>query len=402
MQTSPFESVELAPRDPIIGLTEAFVADTRPQKVNLGAGVYIDDNGKIPLLRAVREAERARVEAGVPRGYLPIEGLAAYDAAVQKLLFGADSALIASGRLVTAQALGGTGALKIGADFLKRINPDAQVLISDPSWENHRALFEGAGFKVGAYPYYDAATRGLNFAGMCSALRAAPAGTIIALHACCHNPTGVDMTLDQWREVARICKAQGLVPMMDIAYQGFGEGVDADAAAVRLFAGEGTSFFVASSFSKSFSLYGERVGALTIVTASSDESARVLSQLKRVIRTNYSNPPTHGGSIVAAVLGDPKLRALWEQELAEMRNRIKAMRKALVDGMKARGVPGDFSYVLKQNGMFSYSGLTTAQVDRLRNEFGIYAVSTGRVCVAALNSRNIDYVCDALAKVLQA
>jgi aromatic-amino-acid transaminase len=401
MSSSPFQSVELAPRDPILGLTEAFAADARSTKVNLGVGVYCDDSGKIPLLRAVREAERARVDAGVPRGYLPIEGLAAYDAAVQKLLFGADSPLIAAGRLVTAQALGGTGALKIGADFLKRFNPDAQVLISDPSWENHRALFEGAGFKVGSYPYYDAATRGLNFAGMCSALRAAPAGTIIALHACCHNPTGVDMTIEQWREVARICKAQGLVPMMDIAYQGFGEGVEADAAAVRLFAAEGLSFFVASSFSKSFSLYGERVGALTIVTGSSDEAARVLSQLKRVIRTNYSNPPTHGGSIVAAVLADPKLRALWEEELAEMRNRIKAMRKALVDGMQARGVKGDFSYVLKQNGMFSYSGLTPAQVDRLRNEFGIYAVSTGRVCVAALNSRNIDYVCDALAKVLQ-
>ncbi len=401
MQTSPFQSVELAPRDPIIGLTEAFVADTRPQKVNLGAGVYVDDNGKIPLLRAVREAERARVEAGVPRGYLPIEGLAAYDAAVQKMLFGADSPLIAAGRLVTAQALGGTGALKIGADLLKRISPDARVLISDPSWENHRALFEGAGFEVGSYPYYDAASRGLNFAGMCSALRAAPAGTIIALHACCHNPTGVDMTLDQWREVARICKAQGLVPMMDIAYQGFGEGVDADAAAVRLFANEGLPFFVASSFSKSFSLYGERVGALTIVTGSSDEAARVLSQLKRVIRTNYSNPPTHGGSIVAAVLADPKLRALWEEELAEMRNRIKAMRRAFVEGLKARGVKGDYSFVVKQNGMFSYSGLTTAQVDRLRNEFGIYAVSTGRVCVAALNSKNIDYVCGALAAVLQ-
>jgi aromatic-amino-acid transaminase len=401
MQTSPFQSVELAPRDPIVGLTEAFVADTRPQKVNLGAGVYVDDNGKIPLLRAVREAERARVEAGVPRGYLPIEGLAAYDAAVQKMLFGADSPLIAAGRLVTAQALGGTGALKIGADLLKRISPDARVLISDPSWENHRALFEGAGFEVGSYPYYDAASRGLNFAGMCSALRAAPAGTIIALHACCHNPTGVDMTLDQWREVARICKAQGLVPMMDIAYQGFGEGVDADAAAVRLFANEGLPFFVASSFSKSFSLYGERVGALTIVTGSSDEAARVLSQLKRVIRTNYSNPPTHGGSIVAAVLADPKLRALWEEELAEMRNRIKAMRRAFVEGLKARGVKGDYSFVVKQNGMFSYSGLTTAQVDRLRNEFGIYAVSTGRVCVAALNSKNIDYVCGALAAVLQ-
>lgn len=401
MYAEIFKDVELAPRDPIIGLTEAFVADSRANKVNLGVGVYCDDNGKVPLLRAVREAERARVEAGLPRGYLPIEGLAAYDAAVQKILFGADSPLIAAGRLVTAQALGGTGALKIGADFLKRIRPDAQVLISDPSWENHRALFEGAGFKVSTYPYYDAASRGLNFAGMCAALRAAPAGTIVALHACCHNPTGVDMNLEQWREVAKICKAQGLVPLMDIAYQGFAEGIDADAAAVRLFADEGLSFFVASSFSKSFSLYGERVGALTIVTGSSDEAARVLSQLKRVIRTNYSNPPTHGGSIVSAVLADPKLRALWEEELAEMRNRIKAMRNALVEGMKERGVAGDFSYVLKQNGMFSYSGLTPAQVDRLRNEFGIYAVSSGRICVAALNSRNIDYVCDALAALLR-
>jgi aromatic-amino-acid transaminase len=401
MMKSTFEGVELAPRDPIIGLTEAFVADPRAAKVNLGVGVYCDDNGKIPLLRAVREAERARVEAGVPRGYLPIEGMAAYDAAVQKLLFGAESPLIAAGRLVTAQALGGTGALKIGADFLKRIKPDAQVLISDPSWENHRALFEGAGFRVGTYPYYDAATRSLNFAGMCAALRAAPAGTIVALHACCHNPTGVDLDPAQWKEVAAISKSQGLVPMLDIAYQGFAAGVEADAAAVRLFADEGLSFFVASSFSKSFSLYGERVGALTIVTGSGDESARVLSQLKRVIRTNYSNPPTHGGSIVAAVLADPKLRALWEEELAEMRNRIKAMRKALVDGVKARGVAGDYSYVLRQNGMFSYSGLTPAQVDRLRDEFGIYAMSTGRVCVAALNSKNIDYVCDALAAVLR-
>jgi aromatic-amino-acid transaminase len=401
MQTSIFQSVELAPRDPILGLTEAFVADARPNKVNLGAGVYIDDNGRIPLLRAVREAERARVEAGLPRGYLPIEGLAAYDAAVQKLLFGADSPLISAGRLVTAQALGGTGALKIGADLLKRLNPQAQVLISDPSWENHRALFEGAGFKVATYPYYDARTNGVNFGAMCAALRAAPAGTIVALHACCHNPTGVDLDAEQWREAVRICKEQGLVPILDIAYQGFGEGVDADALAVRLFADEGPPFFIASSFSKSFSLYGERVGALTIVTGSGDESARVLSQLKRVIRTNYSNPPTHGGSIVAAVLGDPKLRALWEEELAEMRNRIKAMRSALVNGLKARGAKRDFSFMLRQNGMFSYSGLSATQVDRLRNEFGIYAVSTGRICVAALNSKNIDYVCDAIAAVLR-
>ena len=401
MTTSVFDAVELAPRDPIFGLTEAYVADSRPGKVNLGVGVYCDDNGRIPLLRAVREAERARVEAGVPRGYLPIEGLAAYDAAVQKLLFGADSPLIGAGRLVTAQALGGTGALKIGADFLKRVNPQAEVLISDPSWENHRGLFEGAGFKVSTYPYYDPQTHGVNFGAMCEALSAAPAGTIVALHACCHNPTGVDLSIDQWREVARICKAQGHVPMLDIAYQGFAEGVDADAAAVRLFADQGLSFFVASSFSKSFSLYGERVGALTIVTGSGEEAARVLSQLKRVIRTNYSNPPTHGGSIVAAVLADPKLRALWEEELAEMRNRIKSVRKALVDGLKARGVERDFSFVLTQNGMFSYSGLIPAQVDRLRNEFGIYAVSSGRICVAALNSKNIDYVCDALAAVLR-
>jgi aromatic-amino-acid transaminase len=400
MQSSLFEGVQLAPRDPILGLNEAYLADARPRKVNLSVGVYYDDDGRIPLLRAVREAERARVDAGVPRGYLPIEGLAAYDAAVQKLLFGADSPLIAAGRLVTAQALGGTGALKIGADFIRRLDPRAQVLISDPSWENHRALFEHAGFVVATYPYYDAANRGVDFAGMCQALRAAPAGTVIALHACCHNPTGVDLTIEQWREVARICTAQGLVPMLDIAYQGFCDGVDADAAAVRLFAAEGASFFVASSFSKSFSLYGERVGALTIVTGSRDESARVLSQLKRVIRTNYSNPPTHGSSIVAAILGDPRLRALWEEELAEMRDRVRTMRGALVDGLKARGVKGDFSFVLRQNGMFSYSGLTAAQVDRLRNDYGIYAVSSGRVCIAALNSKNIDYVCDALAAVL--
>lgn len=401
MADSLFASVQLAPRDPILGLTEAFVADSRPNKVNLGVGVYCDENGRIPLLRAVREAERVRVEAGVPRGYLPIEGLATYDAAVQKLLLGADSPLLASGRLVTAQALGGTGALKIGADFLKRIRPQAQVLISDPSWENHRALFEGAGFKVDTYPYYDAATHGLDFAGMAKAMHAAAAGSIVALHACCHNPTGVDLAIDQWRELVSIFKERDLVAILDLAYQGFGTGVDEDAAAVRLFAGAGLSFFVASSFSKSFSLYGERVGALTIVTQDSEESARVLSQLKRVIRTNYSNPPTHGGSVVAAILADPKLRALWEQELAEMRNRIKAMRSAFVQGLKARGVKRDFSFVVGQNGMFSYSGLTAAQVDRLRNEFSIYAVATGRICVAALNSKNIDYVCDAIAAVLR-
>ncbi|MFZ5538702.1 MAG: aromatic amino acid transaminase [Pseudomonadota bacterium] len=401
MTQALFAAVELAPRDPILGLSEAFNADPRPTKVNLGVGVYTDDAGKIPLLQAVRTAEETLVKARAPRGYLPIEGIAAYDAAVQKLLFGADSPLIASGRLVTAQSLGGTGALKIGADFLKRILSNAPVLISDPTWENHRALFEAAGFKVGTYPYYDAATQGLDFDGMVTALKAAPADTIVVLHACCHNPTGVDLSLDQWRKVVEIARERQLVPFLDMAYQGFAEGIDADGAAVRLFAESGLPVFIASSFSKSFSLYGERVGALTIVTSSKDEAARVLSQLKRVIRATYSTPPTHGASLVAAVLSDPQLRTLWEQELGEMRERIKRMRSALVEGLRARGVPRDMSFMLRQRGMFSYSGLTAAQVERLRNEFGIYAVSTGRICVAALNTKNVVPVCDAIAAVLR-
>lgn len=399
--TSVFASVDLAPRDPILGLNEAFGADARTSKVNLGVGVYYNDEGKIPLLRAVKEAERIRVEAAQPRGYLPIEGIAAYDAAVQSLLFGAQSPLLSSGRLVTAQALGGTGALKIGADFLARFNAGAKVLISDPSWENHRALFESAGFSVESYPYYDPATRGVRFAAMLAALRAAAPGTIVVLHACCHNPTGVDLTEAQWRDVVAAVRERSLLPFLDIAYQGFGDGIEPDGAAVRLFADSGVPFFVSSSFSKSFSLYGERVGALTIVTADKDEATRVLSQLKRVIRTNYSNPPTHGASLVAAVLTTPALRQMWEAELAEMRERIKAMRQTLVDGLKARGVAGDFSFILQQRGMFSYSGLNADQVARLQSEFGVYAVSSGRICVAALNSRNIEQTCEAIAAVLK-
>jgi aromatic-amino-acid transaminase len=399
--TSPFSSVDLAPRDPILGLTEAFAADSRTNKVNLGVGVYCNDEGKIPLLKAVKEAERLRLEAAQPRGYLPIEGIAAYDTAVQSMLFGAQSLLLASGRLVTAQALGGTGALKIGADFLARFNVGAKVLISDPSWENHRALFESAGFKVEAYPYYDPATRGVRFEAMLGALREAPAGTVVVLHACCHNPTGVDLTETQWHDIVAAVRERRLLPFLDIAYQGFGDGIEPDGAAVRLFAEAGVPFFVASSFSKSFSLYGERVGALTIVTSDKDEATRVMSQLKRVIRTNYSNPPTHGASLVAAVLTTPALRQMWETELAEMRERIKAMRGALVDGLKARGVAGDFSFILKQRGMFSYSGLSAEQVARLQKEFGVYAVSSGRICVAALNSRNVQHTCDAIAAVLK-
>ena len=395
-----FGAVEMAPRDPILGLTEGFNADTRTTKVNLGVGVYYDDNGKIPLLGAVRAAEKVRLEAAPARGYQPIEGLAAYNNAVQGLLFGAASPITAAGRAITVEALGGTGALKVGADFLKRLYPQSRVVISDPSWENHRALFENTGFAVDNYTYYDPATRGVDFAGMKASLTALPANTIVVLHACCHNPTGADITAAQWREVVDIVRAQGLVAFIDMAYQGFADGIKPDAIALDLFAASGLQFVVSSSFSKSFSLYGERVGALTIVTAGKDESARVLSQVKRVIRTNYSNPPTHGGAVVAAVLSSPELRQQWEDELAGMRERIRAMRNSLVDKLTAAGATG-FEFIKVQRGMFSYTGLSAAQVERLKNEFGIYAVSTGRICVAALNTRNIDYVARAIATVIK-
>ncbi len=397
---SLFSAVEMAPRDPILGLNEAFNADTRTTKVNLGVGVYSNEEGKIPLLRAVAEAEDIRVAQHVPRGYLPIDGIAAYDKAVQTLLFGADSPLLASGRVMTVQAVGGTGALKIGADFLKQLSPDAVVAISDPSWENHRALFETAGFPVQNYRYYDAATHDVNRAGMLEDLQNLPAGSIVVLHACCHNPTGVDLTLDDWKKVLEVLKTKGHVPFLDMAYQGFGDGIDEDAAAVRLFAESGLTFFASSSFSKSFSLYGERVGALSIVTDSKEETARVLSQVKRVIRTNYSNPPTHGATIVAAVLNSPELRQKWEDELAEMRLRIRAMREEMTNRLANNAAGQDFSFVARQRGMFSYSGLTTEQVHRLRNEFGIYALDTGRICVAALNNRNIEAVTKAILAVI--
>jgi len=399
MSSSIFAAVEMAPRDPILGLNEAFNADPRDTKVNLGVGVYFDDNGKIPLLGAVRIAEETRLKAAPPRGYQPIEGAPAYNQAVQNLLFDKDSGMLANGQVITAQALGGTGALKVGADYLKRLNPEARVYISDPSWENHRALFESAGFEVNNYAYYDAATRGVNFSGMKASLNALAAGSVIVLHACCHNPTGADLSQAQWDEVVAICKDKGLVPFLDMAYQGFADGIDADAAAVRALSNSGLQFFVASSFSKSFSLYGERVGALSIVTASKEESARVMSQVKRVIRTNYSNPPIHGGALVAGVLASPELRQMWETELAGMRDRIRGMRTGLVEAIKAQGVAQDFSFVAQQRGMFSYTGLTAAQVERMKEEFGIYAVSTGRICLAALNSRNVDYVAKAIAAV---
>ncbi|CAN7220749.1 amino acid aminotransferase [Polaromonas sp. LjRoot131] len=397
---SLFTAVEMAPRDPILGLNEQFNADTNPAKVNLGVGVYYDDNGKLPLLQCVQAAEKQMMADPKARGYLPIDGIAAYDAAVKGLVFGADSEPVKSGRVATVQGIGGTGGLKVGADFLKKLSPNAKVLISDPSWENHRALFSQAGFVVESYPYYDAAKRGVNFDGMLAALNAAAEGTIVVLHACCHNPTGYDITAAQWDQVIAAVKARKLTPFLDMAYQGFGHGIAEDGAVIGKFVAAGLSFFVSTSFSKSFSLYGERVGALSVLCESKEEADRVLSQLKLVIRTNYSNPQIHGGMVVAMVLNTPALRTQWEQELGEMRVRIKAMRQKLVDGLKAAGVKEDMSFITAQIGMFSYSGLSKDQMVRLRNEFGVYGTDTGRMCVAALNSKNIDYVCASIAKVI--
>ena len=401
---SLFSAVEMAPRDPILGLNEQFNADTNPNKVNLGVGVYFDDNGKLPLLQCVQAAEKTMMDKPTARGYLPIDGIVAYDNAVKALVFGADSEPVTSGRVATVQAIGGTGGLKIGADFLKKVSPNAKVLISDPSWENHRALFTNAGFEVGTYAYFDAAANGgkggVNFDGMLASLNAAAPGTIVVLHACCHNPTGYDITAAQWDQVIAVVKAKGLTPFLDMAYQGFGYGIAEDGAVIQKFVASGLNFFVSTSFSKSFSLYGERVGGLSVLCQDKEEAGRVLSQLKIVIRTNYSNPPTHGGAVVAAVLGNPELRALWEKELGEMRVRIKAMRQKLVDGLKAAGVKQDMSFITTQIGMFSYSGLSKDQMVRLRSEFGVYGTDTGRMCVAALNSKNIDYVCASIAKVM--
>ncbi len=403
MSSSPaslFNAVEMAPRDPILGLNEQFNADGNPNKINLGVGVYFDDQGKLPVLRCVAAAEQLLLASPKAKGYLPIDGIAAYDKAVQGLVFGAEHPAVSSGCIATVQTLGGTGGLKVGADFLKKLQPGASVLISDPSWENHRALFGQAGFTVETYPYYDAATRGIRFEAMLAALQAARAGTVVVLHACCHNPTGCDLTSAQWEQIATVCKQRDLIPFLDMAYQGFGKGIAEDGAAVRLFLAKAISFFVSTSFSKSFSLYGERVGALSVVCHSAEECSRVLSQLKIVIRANYSNPPTFGAQLVATVLTTPALRAQWEEELASMRDRIKATREQLVLQLQAAGVKGDLSYITAQMGMFSYSGLSVTQMQRLRSEVGVYGLDSGRICVAAINSRNITAVVAALSKVM--
>ncbi|MET7142537.1 aspartate/tyrosine/aromatic aminotransferase [Xanthomonas sp. PPL139] len=394
-----FANVEQVPGDPILGLTEAYNADSRPTKVNLGVGIYYDENGRIPLLRAVQQIEQQLAQEAKPRGYLPIDGLPAYDLATQKLLFGAESPLLAAGRVATSQTVGGSGALRVGADLLKKLLSTSTIAISNPSWENHRAVFTAAGFDVVDYTYFDPASHGLNFDGMLADLRALAPGSVVLLHACCHNPTGADLSQAQWRTVAELLKERNLFPFVDIAYQGFDKGIDADAYAVRLLAEVGIdSYVVASSYSKSFSLYGERVGALSVVSANAAESKAVQSQVKRIIRTIYSSPSTHGAALVAGVLNSPELRTMWEQELTEMRERIHALRAGMVQKLAALGAP-EFGFIQQQAGMFSYSGLSKAQVDRLREEFGIYAVGTGRICVAALSQKNLDYVTQAVATV---
>lgn len=400
MSSSPFAHIEQAPPDPIIGLTEAFNNDSNPAKVNLGVGVYQDATGKVPVLKVVRAAEARYYEQEATKSYLPIDGLAVYNKEVQKLLFGADSQVLAEGRAVTVQGLGGTGSLKIGADFIKRFLPEAQIWISNPSWENHQMLFESAGFKVNSYPYYDPETHGLNFNGMLETLKTLPVQSVVVLHACCHNPTGVDLSNEQWALVIDVIKERNLVPFLDFAYQGFGESLEADAFAVRAFAESGLQCLIASSFSKSFGLYRERVGALTVLTASSEESKRVLSQVKRVIRTNFSNPPSHGAQVVAMVLSDPTLRAQWEAELTEMRERIQQMRGKFVAMLREKGIEQDFSFIQQQRGMFSYSGLNPEQVKTLREKNSLYIVGSGRICLAAMNNNNIGGICEAIADVL--
>ena len=398
MQTeeSLLANVKMAPRDAILGLTELYVADPNPKKVNLGVGVYYDDQGKVPLLECVRRADEALTAAGVARPYLAMDGFPDYVREVQSLLYGPNHPAVAAGRVTTVQAVGGTGGLKVGADFIKRFAPEAAVYMSDPTYDNHRPLFEEAGFRIETYPYYDPRTRGIRFPEMLACLKGIPKGSVVLLHACCHNPTGVDIRGEQWDEVMKIVAERRLIPFLDFAYQGFGEGVEEDAQVARRFAQALPAVLVAMSFSKSFSLYGERVGALSVVAADAGEAAKVLSNLKRMIRTNYSNPPSHGARIVATVLASPELRALWVKEVVGMRDRVRSMRRELVERLKKR-IPDDFSFILQQRGIFSYSGLSREQMIAMRERYSVYGIESGRICVAALNSRNLDYVADAIA-----
>jgi len=399
-----FQHLPVYAGDPILTLNEGFQKDPRANKINLSIGIYFDDAGRLPVMKAVRSAEAALMDKAGPRPYQPMEGAANYRQAVQHLLFGAEHSAVGDGRIATIQTIGGSGALKVGGDFLKRYfgqGADAsQVWVSDPTWDNHRAMFEGAGFTVNTYPYYDAATGGVKFDEMLAALHTLPRKSIVLLHACCHNPTGVDLTPEQWQALIPVVLERQLIPFMDIAYQGFGDGIAEDAYALRAFADAGISFFVANSFSKSFSLYGERCGGLSVVCPDKAQAELVLGQLKAEVRRNYSSPPTHGGQIVAKVLQTPELYAEWADELGAMRERIKIMRTRL-HGVLTQKLPGrDFGYFLTQRGMFSYTGLSAAQVDVLRDEQAVYVLRSGRMCVAGLNQNNVEAVASAMATVL--
>jgi aspartate/tyrosine/aromatic aminotransferase len=396
-----WKSIEAAPADSIFGLNEAFKSDPNPKKVNLGVGVYKDDKGRTPVLACVKEAEKILLTEESSKSYLPISGDPTYANEVQKLLFGVDSEVIASKRAVTVHTPGGTGALRVGGELLQQFKPGAKVWISRPTWANHKGVFRSAGFDLAEYVYYDAATKTVDFAGMMTSLRHVPAGDIVLLHACCHNPSGVDLDAQQWRQVAAIAKERGWTAFLDFAYQGFGESIEADRCAVVEFAAAGIDFLVASSYSKNFGLYNERTGALTIVSPTAIEAATAMSHLKATVRVIYSNPPAHGGLVVAKILSTPSLHQQWLAEVAQMRNRIKAMRSALVDGLVKRGVSGDFSYIIAQRGMFSFSGLSDEVVQWLRANKSIYVVGGGRINLAGLASTNIDYVCDAIAEALQ-
>ncbi len=399
MSSSLFSGLVAAPADPILGVSEKFRADPRPEKVNLGVGAYLTEEGVTPILEVVQEAEEAITAAKIPHTYIPISGLAGYGALVQKMVFGAESEIVLSGRAATVQTLGGTGALKVGMDFMHHICGASVGATSKPTWGNHNALLKMAGYDVKGYGYYDG-KEGIDFTQMTEDLKALPAKTLIILHACCHNPTGYDLTHEEWDEVIKICQERGLVPFLDMAYQGFGQGLDEDAWAIRRFAASDLDFLVSTSYSKSFNLYGERIGALTVVTKNATEAQIVLSQLKSVIRCNYSNPPAHGARIVSHVLGSEANFKHWEVELAGMRNRIKEMRGLLAEEMAKLGAKRDFSFVTRQAGMFSFTGLSPEQIEKLATDYGVYAVKNGRICICGLSHKNVAYVAKAIAAVL--
>ncbi|HBM17239.1 MAG TPA: aromatic amino acid aminotransferase [Lentisphaeria bacterium] len=396
-----FKHIQKAPADPILGLNDAFKNEKNPAKINLGVGVYKNEAGETPVLECVKKSEAVLISKEKTKSYLPIDGTPEYVKIVKELVFGKDSALITEKRIATIQSPGGTGALRIGADFIKKFFPKAGIWISDPTWENHRQLFGEAGIEVHNYPYYCPTAKWLDFENMKKVLSQIPSTDVVLLHACCHNPTGVDLTHEQWNEIAKIAQERGFIVFFDFAYQGFGNGPDEDAYAVRFFSGKIKNFLVANSYSKNFGLYNERIGALSVVTETSDEAEKVLSQLKICARVNYSNPPGHGSSIVTTVLSDPELTILWNKEVTTMRERILAYRLKLVEALKAKGVKQDFSYIAKQLGMFSYTGLSPEQVKELREKFAIYMVNTGRINLAGLNEKNLDAVASAIASVVK-